>query len=153
VPFKWTETKSRTRHVNFLAQNPKIPLSFHFEIPPVILSLKLNFFIFFSISKTPSQVARSDLHQPRRLQSRQQLGATHKLASPSGSHWSWEIVLTSPSGNHRNTPDRRYPSTIITRCKALTCRHLEHTSEAPHSEYLHRTTPEILHTMLIPRKP
>jgi len=90
--------------VNFLAQNPKIPLSFHFEIPPVVLSLKLNFFIFFSISKTPSQVARSDLHTPRRLQSRQQLSAPHRSASPSSSHRSWEIVLMSPSASHRNTP-------------------------------------------------
>jgi hypothetical protein len=133
--------------VTLLPQKLKNTPLLHFEIPLVVLSLKLIFFFPF---QSPRLHCRSHGRISIHLGDS---GHSSSSTSPFGSHRSWETVLTSPSGSHRNTPDRRYPSTIITRRKALTRRHLKHISEASRSEYLHRTAPEIIHTMLIPRKP
>jgi hypothetical protein len=67
--------------------NPKMPLSFHFEIPSVVLSLKLKFlFFFFSISKTPSQVVRISKHPSNS-------GHGSSSTSPSGSPRRFQILL------------------------------------------------------------
>jgi len=53
--------------------NPKMPLSFHFEIPSVVLSLKMKFLFFFFFNLQDSITGRTDLQTPQQFRSRQQL--------------------------------------------------------------------------------
>jgi hypothetical protein len=138
--------------MTLLPQKLKNTHLLHFEIHPRYFEFKADFFYFlFDLQDSiagymvgsPYTSATPVTAAARRST---QLDIAFRQPLELGNYS--DIAFWQPQ-EHTRLP---IPSTIITHCKALTRRHPEHTSEAPRSEYLHRTAPEILHTTLIPRK-